>query len=235
MNKVTLMLIFTGLTIPFHSLWALDHNNNQSVYTLKPNDPQSVYFTRDFFKVASDGVGDDAPALQAAIDQVLKQSRNWIVFIPEGTYRLGKTVYLWSGIRFIGFGTKRPIFKLADKTPGKIYEISMEHHKDVEVIPDNVENWSFYALQLEEDRGSEKTLGIYMKDSGNILFANLISHRTTGVWEPYHTCIQIRNSHEISIRGNEMRVTLFPFDNELYDEITGSIVPQRIFTKLTAK
>ena len=32
------------------------------------------------------------------IDLVLKQSRNGIVFIPEGTYRLGKTVHLWSGI-----------------------------------------------------------------------------------------------------------------------------------------
>jgi hypothetical protein len=40
---------------------------------------------------------------------------------------------------------------------------------------------------------------------------------------------------EISIRGNEMRGAVFPFENALYDEITGSIVPQRIFTKLTVK
>jgi hypothetical protein len=131
--------------------------------------------------------------------------------------------------------TKSAFFVSDTKAPGKIYEISIEHHKDVEVTLDNVENWSFYALQLEEDRGSEKTLGIYMKDSRNILFANLISHRTTGVWEPYHTCIQIRNSHEISILGNEMRGAVFPFENALYDEITGSIVPHRIFTKLTVK
>ncbi len=131
--------------------------------------------------------------------------------------------------------TKLPFYVSETKAPGKIYEISVEHHKEVEVKLDNVENWSFYALQLEEDRGCEKTLGIYIKDSGNILFANLICHRTTGVWEPYHTGIQIRNSHEINIQGIEMRGGVFPFDNALYDEITGNVVPQRIFTKLIIK
>lgn len=131
--------------------------------------------------------------------------------------------------------TKSAFYVSDTKTPGKIYEISVEHHKDLEVKLDNVENWSFYALQLEEDRGSEKTLGVYIKDSKNILFANFISHRTTGVWEPYHTAIQIRNSHEISILGNEMRGAVFPFENAIFDEITGNIVPQRIFTKLKIK
>lgn len=118
-------------------------------------------------------------------------------------------------------------------TPGNIYEISVEHHKDVEVKLDQVENWSFYALQLEEDRGSEKTLGVYIKDSRNILFANFHSHRTTGVWEPYHTAIQIRNSHDIFIKCNEMRGGVFPFDNAVFDEITGTVVPYRIFSSLT--
>jgi hypothetical protein len=131
--------------------------------------------------------------------------------------------------------TKSAFYVNDTKTPGKIYEISVEHHKDVEVKLDNVENWSFYALQLEEDRGSEKTLGVYLKDCNNVLFANFISHRTTGVWEPYHTCFQIRNSHEIKILGNEMRGAVFPFENALYDEITGQIVSQRMFTKLTVK
>jgi hypothetical protein len=127
-------------------------------------------------------------------------------------------------------------FHVSDtKTPGTIYEISIEHHKDIEVKLDNVENWSFYALQLEEDRGSEKTLGVYIKDSRNITFANFISHRTTGVWKPYHTAIQIRNSHQIYIFGNEMRGSVFPFENAIYDEITGDVVPYRIFTKLTVK
>lgn len=128
--------------------------------------------------------------------------------------------------------TKLPFYVSDTKAPGKIYEISVEHHKDLEVKFENAENWSVYALQLEEDRGCEKTLGIYIVDSKNILFANLICHRTTGVWEPYHTGIQIRNSHGIDIRGIEMRGGVFPFENALFDEITGKKVPQRLFTRL---
>lgn len=131
--------------------------------------------------------------------------------------------------------TKSAFYISETEGPGKIYEISVEHHKDIEVKLENVKNWSFYALQLEEDRGCEKTLGIYIKDSGNILFANLICHRTSGVWEPYHTGIQIRNSHQITIQGMEMRGGVFPFENALYDEITGDVVTQGVFTKLVVK
>lgn len=131
--------------------------------------------------------------------------------------------------------TKLAFFVSETKTPGKIYEISVEHHQDLEVKLDKVENWSFYALQLEEDRGCENTLGVYLKDCRNILFANFISHRTTGVWKPYHTCFRIRNSHEISMLGNEVRGGVFPFENTLYDENTGTVVSQRLFTKLNFK
>ncbi len=120
-------------------------------------------------------------------------------------------------------------------TVGKIYEISVEHHKEMEIKLDNVENWSFYALQIEEDRGSEKTLGIYMKDCKNIHFANLRSHRTTGVWEPYHAAVQIRDSNNITIRGNLMGGAVFPWDNAVFDEITGMVVPHNLFTKLVIK
>ena len=121
------------------------------------------------------------------------------------------------------------------KTPGKIYEVSIEHHKDIEVKLENVENWSFYALQLEEDKGSEKALGIYMKDCRNILFANLRSHRTTGVWDPCHTAIQLRNSKDITIRGNAMSGAVFPWDNSVFDEITGMVIPSLMFAKLSIK
>ncbi len=121
------------------------------------------------------------------------------------------------------------------KTPGNIYEISVEHHKDIEVKLDDVENWSFYALQLEEDLGGEKALGMYIKDSRNILFANLRSHRTTGVWEPYYTGILLRNTNNITIKGNFFGGGVFPFDNVVFDETTGMSVPHLKFTKLFIK
>lgn len=130
---------------------------------------------------------------------------------------------------------KMAFFVNNTETTAKIYEISVEHHQEVEVRLDNVKNWSFYALQLEEDRGSEKTLGIYMVDCRNILFANLVSHRTSGVWEPYFTGIQLRHSKDIYFRGMEMRGRIFPFTNTLFDEVSGNVISRGYFTKLDIK
>lgn len=130
---------------------------------------------------------------------------------------------------------KEPFVISNTQTPGKIYEVSVEHHRNVEVKLDNVEGWEFHALQLEENRGCEKTLGIYMKDCKNILLTNFRSHRTTGVWEPYYAAIQLRNSENITIRGNNMRGAVFPWDNAVFDKITGMVVPHLFFTKLVIK
>jgi len=86
-----------------------------SYYPLRPEDPRAVYLTKDRFDVHVDGVGDDSGALQQAIDSV---SRGGIVFIPQGRYRLAKTVIVWRGIRLVGYGQERPVFVLTSDTPG---------------------------------------------------------------------------------------------------------------------
>jgi sugar lactone lactonase YvrE len=63
-------------------------------------------------------MADDAPALQEAIDQVAADGRFGVLFIPRGTYRLGRTVYVWPGVRLIGHGAERPRFVLGESTPG---------------------------------------------------------------------------------------------------------------------
>jgi hypothetical protein len=89
-----------------------------SYYPLRPNDPLAAYLDRGQFGVHADGVGDDSDALQQAINHVEETTHQGVVFIPEGRYRLGKTVYVWEGIRLIGYGTNRPVFVLAKDTPG---------------------------------------------------------------------------------------------------------------------
>jgi sugar lactone lactonase YvrE len=49
---------------------------------------------------------------------VQKTTNQGILFIPAGRYRLTKTIYVWPGIRLIGFGAKRPTLVLAANTPG---------------------------------------------------------------------------------------------------------------------
>ena len=89
-----------------------------SYYPVRLDDPKAVYLTPENFPVRADGVADDADALQQAINKVQETVHQGIVFIPEGQYRLGKTVYVWSGIRLIGYGSHRPVFILGENTPG---------------------------------------------------------------------------------------------------------------------
>ncbi len=89
-----------------------------SYYTARLEDPKAVYLTPDRFPVRADGVNDDAAGLQQAINRVQETTRTGIVFIPEGVYRLGKTIYVWPGIRLIGYGSRRPVLLLGENTPG---------------------------------------------------------------------------------------------------------------------
>ncbi len=89
-----------------------------SLYPVRLDDPQAVYLAPADFPVHADGIHDDAPALQQAINRVQETTRRGIVFIPAGRYRLGATVYVWNGIRLIGYGARRPVLVLGPDTPG---------------------------------------------------------------------------------------------------------------------
>jgi sugar lactone lactonase YvrE len=89
-----------------------------SYYTVRLDDPKAVYLTRDDFAVHGDGLADDTDALQQAINKVQETTNQGIVFVPEGRYRLSKTIYIWPGIRVIGYGATRPVLVLAENTPG---------------------------------------------------------------------------------------------------------------------
>jgi sugar lactone lactonase YvrE len=86
----------------------------QSIFTQRPDDPGAVVLTAEQFPVKGDGVADDSDGIQQAMDR----ARGGIVFIPEGRYRLTKTVYVPTGIRVIGYGKSRPVFVLGANTPG---------------------------------------------------------------------------------------------------------------------
>jgi sugar lactone lactonase YvrE len=89
-----------------------------SYYPIRLDDPKAVYLTPDKFPVHADGVRDDTDAVQHAIDKVQETTGQGVVFIPEGHYRLTRTIYIWPGIRVIGYGARRPVLVLAANTPG---------------------------------------------------------------------------------------------------------------------
>ena len=89
-----------------------------SYYPKRLNDPKAVYLSSEDFPVKGDGVADDSAAIQQAINKVQEARQQGIVFVPAGRYRVTKTIYIWPGIRLIGFGAQRPTFVLAANTLG---------------------------------------------------------------------------------------------------------------------
>src|SRR6202047_3413331 len=88
-----------------------------SYYPNRLQDSKAVYLDSAEFSVHGDGQADDTDALQSAINKVQHDRNQGIVFVPAGRYRLSRTIYVWPGIRLIGFGTTRPTFVLARNTP----------------------------------------------------------------------------------------------------------------------
>jgi hypothetical protein len=94
-------------------LAAVPATASQSVYVTAPDEPGAV-------RVAGVGNGraDDSAAIQRAIDKASDKGGGGIVFLPEGTYRITRTVNLWPGVRIFGIGAKRPVILLGANTPG---------------------------------------------------------------------------------------------------------------------
>jgi hypothetical protein len=113
-SLMTLLLLFS---IGLFSTKA-DPGKSVSVYQKKPNDPEAVFFTPEKFNIKADGKMDVSDALQAAINQVKNEKSFGILFIPEGKYRISKTVYVPGAIRVIGYGLNRPEIILGKNTPG---------------------------------------------------------------------------------------------------------------------
>ena len=94
-----------------------------SIYTQKIIDNNAAYFTPAPNTGSSPRAGRDVPTdisadLQSAIDN-LKRERNFgILFIPEGTYYISKTIYIPGAIRLIGYGAHRPLIVLKKNSPG---------------------------------------------------------------------------------------------------------------------
>jgi hypothetical protein len=116
----TYKVLLTALLI-FSSCFIYGKNTIEksvSVYTLKPNDPEAVFFTPENFNFKPDGKMDVSDALQAAINKVKTEKSFGILFIPEGRYLISKTIYVPGSIRLIGYGKTRPEIILANNAPG---------------------------------------------------------------------------------------------------------------------
>jgi sugar lactone lactonase YvrE len=107
----TLLAGLLTLSLPVAGLAA-------SVFSTRLDDPKAVYLSAPASGAHANGQADDSVTLQAAIDKAGINAEEGIVFVPSGRYRLSRTIYLWPGVRLLGYGATRPVFALADNTPG---------------------------------------------------------------------------------------------------------------------
>ena len=117
MRYIQLILLFVlFLTVTYQTNAEVIHG--ESFYKKRLTDAEAVYFSPENYKITNDGKTDISDLLQGAINK-LKLERNFgIIFIPEGTYTISKTIYIPGAIRLIGYGEKRPLIVLKKNTSG---------------------------------------------------------------------------------------------------------------------
>ena len=135
----------------------------------------------------------------------------WITNGGGGTF-----VNIWTPSTFAQAG----LYISNTSTPGRIYELSSEHHVRNEIMLDHASNWSIYALQTEEESGeSAMALPIDVQNSSNITFANYHSYRVVSTYQPFPYAARITDSSNIRFRNfhcySDSKAS---FDNALYDE-----------------
>lgn len=119
--------VFLSLLFYFSFVFNLFSYNPNSVYTQRPKDPEAFYFTKQNYEFKD---GEDVSGiLQEAINQLKREKNFGILFIPEGRYRISKTIYIPNAIRLIGYGKLRPEFILSKNSPGFQEEVPNDKGK----------------------------------------------------------------------------------------------------------
>ena len=116
--KIKLLLSACALQALLSGIAFSSIPDGASYYTSRPSDPDAVYFTAENFGITNDGRTDISVPLQAAIDKLKLENNFGIIFIPEGTYTISRTIYIPGAIRLIGYGKKRPLIILKKNSPG---------------------------------------------------------------------------------------------------------------------
>jgi hypothetical protein len=113
------------LTMVFLSARAgIVHTN--SVYNIRPDDSEAFYFTAENYNITGDGKMDVSAALQKAINGVKTKNNFGILFLPEGKYRISRTIYIAKAIRLVGYGKNRAEVIRGKNTPGYQQEVKSD-------------------------------------------------------------------------------------------------------------
>jgi len=161
-----------------------------SYYPTRLEDKRAVYLTPDVFPVKGDGIDDDSAALQQAIDKVQEKTNQGILFVPSGRYRLTKTLYIWPGIRVIGFGATRPVLVLAADTPGfqqgpASMVVFAGKRPAAGATPPDANPGTFYSaisnIDIEIEDGNPGAVGVRARYAQHCFLAHMNFHIGSGL------------------------------------------------------
>ena len=202
-----------------------------SYYPARLNDAKAIYLTPDNFPVKGDGIADDTAVLQQAIDKVQEKTNQGILFVPAGRYRLTRTIYIWPGIRLIGFGTARPTFVLAAGTPGfqqgPTYMVFFAGARPrADKPPPDASPGTFYSaisnLDIEIQDGNPGAVGIRAHYAQHCFLAHMDFHIGSGLAGG-----KVRLKVQRGGRTIDMEATLAKFKNEM--PYLASVRPEPVF------
>ncbi|MEH6436866.1 glycosyl hydrolase family 28-related protein [Massilia sp. DD77] len=144
-----------------------------------------------------DGSRNDPYKKDAKFDTTAHWDRQYpSVWVTDGGGGTFNAIWSPSGYAQAGFYVSNT------KTPGKVYELSAEHHVRAEIVLDGVENWEFLAPQTEEEiRDGADAVSLEIRNSKNLLFANYHGYRVTRSYKPMPAAVLISNSSDIRFRN----------------------------------
>jgi hypothetical protein len=144
-----------------------------------------------------DGSRSDPYKKDAKFDTTAHWDRQYpSVWVTDGGGGTFSGIWTPSGYAQAGFYVSNT------STPGKVYELSAEHHIRAEIVLDKVENWEFLAPQTEEEvRDGADSVSLEIRNSRNVLFANYHGYRVTRSYKPMPAAVTITNSSDIRFRN----------------------------------
>ncbi len=166
----------------------------------------------------------------------------WVTDGGGGTF-----VNLWTPNTYASAG----LLVSDTKTPGRVIQMSSEHHVRSEIVLDRVENWELLAPQTEEEVGEgEDTLALEIRRSRNVLVANFHGYRVTRTVKAADHAVQLEQVEDIRFRnvhvnaesglgvcdangcGTYLRASKYPYENAIVDVTRGVAVREREFAVL---
>ena len=174
----------------------------KSVYTQKFDDARGVFFTAEAFGIKADGKMDVSDALQTAVNQIKTERGFGTLYLPEGKYRVSRTIYVPDAIRIIGYGATRPEIVLGKNTPG-----FAEDPKSM--------LWFTGGIVRDENRITDGNAGTFYSGISNVDF-RIEKGNPMAIALRTHVAQHGAFSH-ISIYGGDGYACLYDAGNEIED------------------